>query len=233
MAACVICGDVTPLPKKRGQTPKYCSDSCRLVGRGEARKQLTKTNPELVRERNRIKISKWRAKHDQAFKESRRKHYTSHKSRILERRHLRRIPERERELAKKRYERNKEHIRAREARRRERDDVREKARKATEQWRLDNPERSKENSYRSSAGWRARLLGSFVEHTQRAVVYDRDGGICGICHQPVERDSTWEIDHVIPLSRGGVHSYANVQLSHSRCNRRKWAHVPKGQIRSG
>jgi 5-methylcytosine-specific restriction endonuclease McrA len=31
------------------------------------------------------------------------------------------------------------------------------------------------------------------------------------------------IDHVIPLARGGEHSYANAQAAHGPCNMRKGA----------
>jgi 5-methylcytosine-specific restriction endonuclease McrA len=32
---------------------------------------------------------------------------------------------------------------------------------------------------------------------------------------------------VIPISRGGVHTYSNVQVSHRTCNRWKWAKLPE------
>lgn len=56
-----------------------------------------------------------------------------------------------------------------------------------------------------------------VEHVDRQVVFERDEGICGICREPVERND-FHIDHVIPLSKGGEHSYANVQVAHPPCN---------------
>jgi 5-methylcytosine-specific restriction endonuclease McrA len=33
------------------------------------------------------------------------------------------------------------------------------------------------------------------------------------------------VDHIVPIMRGGVHSYANVQLAHPRCNRMKGAKI--------
>lgn len=49
----------------------------------------------------------------------------------------------------------------------------------------------------------------------------RDRGRCGICHKPV-RAKTGPmrpgIDHIVPLSRGGTHELANVQLCHHWCN---------------
>jgi len=51
-------------------------------------------------------------------------------------------------------------------------------------------------------------------------VYRRDHGRCGLCGRFVAR-SAFEVDHVRPLAKGGEHSYANVQVSHPLCNRRK------------
>jgi 5-methylcytosine-specific restriction endonuclease McrA len=75
---------------------------------------------------------------------------------------------------------------------------------------------------RSAATRRARIFGAFVEVVDPVVVFARDGGICGICGVSVGQDS-WEVDHRIPLARGGLHSYDNVQVSHARCNRSKGA----------
>lgn len=52
------------------------------------------------------------------------------------------------------------------------------------------------------------------------LVLERDDGICGICGRDVD-PFKYEIDHTVPLSRGGAHSYENVQVAHPRCNRQK------------
>lgn len=59
----------------------------------------------------------------------------------------------------------------------------------------------------------------------------RDGGICQICKKPVQWDDKREIngrvlagnyypsvDHIKPISRGGLHSWDNIQLAHRICN---------------
>jgi 5-methylcytosine-specific restriction endonuclease McrA len=61
----------------------------------------------------------------------------------------------------------------------------------------------------------------FVEDVDPLVVFARDKGVCGICGKPVEMNSNWELDHIVPLSKRGPHSYANVQLAHMKCNRSK------------
>lgn len=55
-------------------------------------------------------------------------------------------------------------------------------------------------------------------------VYARGRGICGICSKPVPTDA-FNVDHIIPLARGGEHSYANTQPAHPSCNFRKGARL--------
>lgn len=51
-------------------------------------------------------------------------------------------------------------------------------------------------------------------------IFERDGGVCHLCPLPVERrDAT--MDHVIPVTKGGPHTRANVKLAHRSCNTRK------------
>lgn len=57
------------------------------------------------------------------------------------------------------------------------------------------------------------------EVIDRRRVYIRDGGICWICE--IEVQDKWEIDHKIPLSKGGTHTYDNVGVAHRSCNARK------------
>lgn len=62
-----------------------------------------------------------------------------------------------------------------------------------------------------------------------ADVFERDGWVCGLCSEPVDRGVSYpdplsaSLDHVVPLSRGGAHSFENVQLAHLVCNVRKGA----------
>lgn len=37
----------------------------------------------------------------------------------------------------------------------------------------------------------------------------------------------FHVDHVVPLSKGGMHGYTNVQPAHPRCNMRKGAKCPE------
>ena len=54
------------------------------------------------------------------------------------------------------------------------------------------------------------------------IVAERDGWRCALCRGKVIREN-WSLDHVVPLSKGGAHTYANVVLAHRSCNSRRGA----------
>jgi 5-methylcytosine-specific restriction endonuclease McrA len=83
---------------------------------------------------------------------------------------------------------------------------------------------------------RARMLGNGVEVYTELQVLETYGTDCHICNRPVDMsaprrsgDPGWEtglhIDHVIPISRGGQDSLANVRPSHGVCNLKKHANL--------
>lgn len=119
--------------------------------------------------------------------------------------------------------------------RRWREKNRERARAALAQWRSDNRERIAEqyrqwrianaNVVRAKNNRRrARLLEAFVADVDPQAIWDRDGGICQLCGDPIDPALPWPepmsktLDHVVPLSTGGTHEPANVQLAHALCN---------------
>ena len=57
-------------------------------------------------------------------------------------------------------------------------------------------------------------------------VWEDAGGVCQICLMPVTK-ATGQIDHIIPLLRGGTHTQENLQLLCGPCNNRKRAKMPK------
>jgi HNH endonuclease len=71
---------------------------------------------------------------------------------------------------------------------------------------------------------RARRYGVENEYINKLQVFERDGWICGICHEPVDREARWpawespSLDHIVPLAVGGAHIYENVQCAHLGCN---------------
>ena len=62
--------------------------------------------------------------------------------------------------------------------------------------------------------------GVWIENVDLDVLYKRDEGICQLCFEPCSRKHASR-DHIIPIARGGVHSYKNVQLAHKSCNAHK------------
>jgi 5-methylcytosine-specific restriction endonuclease McrA len=102
---------------------------------------------------------------------------------------------------------------------------REQARANSLRWRTSNLELARLIARRRAATRRARKLAAFVEVVDPMVVYDRDGGLCGLCGSSVDRED-FHVDHIVPFAAGGEHSYANTQLAHARCNRVKGAKAP-------
>ena len=64
--------------------------------------------------------------------------------------------------------------------------------------------------------------GTQVVPVNREIVAERDRWRCGICGGKVTM-ATWSLDHVIPLSKGGPHTYENVVLAHRSCNSKRGA----------
>lgn len=58
-------------------------------------------------------------------------------------------------------------------------------------------------------------------------VGERDGWVCGLCGERVDRRCKWPhdraptVDHIVPVSKGGVDEMWNLQVAHWGCNRRK------------
>lgn len=66
---------------------------------------------------------------------------------------------------------------------------------------------------------------TIIEEVDPRILFERAMGICHICSLPVDPDR-WDVDHVIPLSAGGVHSYDNTAVSHPSCNQSKGNRTP-------
>lgn len=84
-------------------------------------------------------------------------------------------------------------------------------------WRFENYKRWLILHRSIEANRRARKMNQFIENINHKTVFIRDEGICGICENPVD-ENNWHLDHIIPLCKGGLHSYTNVQVAHPSCN---------------
>jgi HNH endonuclease len=63
-----------------------------------------------------------------------------------------------------------------------------------------------------------RRAGNRIPDSVRAAVIVRDGGRCRACYSAVDL----QIDHIVPVSKGGTCEESNLQTLCGRCNRRKW-----------
>jgi 5-methylcytosine-specific restriction endonuclease McrA len=133
-------------------------------------------------------------------------------------------PEEYREYQRRYRERNRDRLREyrrktserrRVARRRHYVENADHARALARRWAAENPDRRRANE----ANRKARKLDQFIEDVDPRTVYAMHGGMCGICEQYIDGD--FHVDHIIPLSKGGMHGYINVQPAHPICNRRK------------
>jgi len=124
-----------------------------------------------------------------------------------------------------------------------RDAAKEKARA----WYQANPDRAKSNvkAYRDNnsdkvralcAVRRARVRGVDAERVSPKELFDRDGWVCGLCFLKVKKSLRYphpmsaSMDHIVPISTGGVHRMSNLQCAHLICNVKKSA-GPGGQLR--
>lgn len=88
----------------------------------------------------------------------------------------------------------------------------------------------------SNAKRRARMRGVDSELVDPFKVFDRDGWRCQLCgvKTPKSKRGTYaenapELDHIIPLSKGGSHKYTNTQCACRKCNQDK-SDTPLGQM---
>jgi 5-methylcytosine-specific restriction endonuclease McrA len=92
-----------------------------------------------------------------------------------------------------------------------------------EQLRISRSLSNSNNSHKR----RIRVEKTFIEKVDSMKVFNRDNWICQLCNYPVSKlmdkrlVDIASLDHIIPISKGGEHSYANTQLAHLSCNIRK------------
>ena len=72
----------------------------------------------------------------------------------------------------------------------------------------------------ATARYRAKKLDQLLEDVKLDDLLVRDSGICGVCGLPLTEE-TIHIDHIVPVSKGGMHSLDNTQPVHRRCNLKK------------
>jgi 5-methylcytosine-specific restriction endonuclease McrA len=120
------------------------------------------------------------------------------------------------EQCKAYYLANRESIRVRQNSRRKV----EINRACADAWAKANPKKRAE----AEARRRARKNETEVERVDFEMILERDGMWCYLCEREVEDPNEIHFDHVIPLSRGGTHTFDNLKVTHGSCNLKKGAH---------
>ena len=68
---------------------------------------------------------------------------------------------------------------------------------------------------------------AFDDSITLTALFHKENGVCAICGKPVDVTDINDghigrryptLDHVVPLSKGGTHTWDNVQLAHMSCN---------------
>lgn len=83
---------------------------------------------------------------------------------------------------------------------------------------------------------RAKKAGVTHDRIDPLAVFARDGWRCQLCSRKTPKakrgtcaDNAPELDHIVPLSKGGPHSLTNVQCACRACNNAKGSR-PLGQL---
>jgi len=99
----------------------------------------------------------------------------------------------------------------------------EKAKQIRKSWKLNNKDKVRSH-------WRKRhaiKMGLGHEFYTEQQVIDQHGTVCHICLKNIDLSLNrkdpmgFQIDHVIPLSKGGEDKLGNVKPSHAKCNQQK------------
>jgi len=57
-------------------------------------------------------------------------------------------------------------------------------------------------------------------------IWKQFNGLCYICDEPISKNNV-HYDHLVPLSKGGSHTYNNLRPTHSKCNQSKNSKTPR------
>lgn len=240
--ACSKCGDIKPIecysPAKRGKFGRR--SNCKTCNAAATRK-WTAHNPE----RAKAAAERWRQEHpDRAYASTRawRAANPEKFDRSL-RDYRKRHPDKLAAKNKAYYRANIDRLKAKDAEYRA---ANAEARRASfaawqeanpdwkAQWRSQNAHREREYSRRR----RSRIRGGEVEAFTEREIFERDGWRCYICgvetsdQVPALSPERAEIEHVVPIARGGSHTRANVRCACHRCNALKGSHRTPDDVRA-
>ncbi len=178
------------------------------------------------RDRARAHVRKWRSLNPEKLGVSRRASYAreAEKRKPIKRAAYRRDHEKLRAKARAYYSRNSEKLRANARAYYSKNS--EKVKANSRIYSRTHPEVNRARDQNR----RARLLQAFVESVNPKELYGMTIGACGICGKVLKYEDM-SIDHIVPLSKGGKHSYANTQPAHLKCNIKKGARLLREEER--
>lgn len=187
------------------RTDNGSCDECGRISSASRQRALWASQPEVMREKDkrrdpakrRTSTKAWRAANPSNVKAWARKHYEKNTEVLLEKSRARHHADRDAAAASNR------------------------------RWRAANPEQNRRNSKMSKAARKAREAGVDFEPITLSDILKRDGANCYICgiatdpeaHRHAKNRS--ELEHVIPICKGGGHTWENLRCSCFRCNRLK------------
>jgi hypothetical protein len=61
-----------------------------------------------------------------------------------------------------------------------------------------------------------------LSENKKEELLKKQNNICPLCKEIIFIGENTEVDHIIPLSRGGKEDYENLQITHTSCNRKKY-----------
>ena len=100
-------------------------------------------------------------------------------------------------------------------------DNREKRAAAAAKWRAANPEKKRA----CNAAWRARKLAAAVPNESQLAIALRDE-VYTIAQWLKGQGDDVHVDHILPLSKGGMHHFTNLQIVSAEDNLSKSARMP-------
>lgn len=106
------------------------------------------------------------------------------------------------------------------------DAVREKAQQRTRRWAKENPERARAWAVTGRRNRRAKEFDANGSHspTDVAAIFLAQKGKCAYCRKKVKEK--YEVDHIVPLAKGGANDKSNLQITCPKCNREKGSRDP-------
>jgi 5-methylcytosine-specific restriction endonuclease McrA len=119
---------------------------------------------------------------------------------------------------------------ARVLRKKQYDKYPERAKEYSKAYRKAHPEKCREYTKRHNDKKRAATV-STVTYAHIKAQYKRQKGKCHWCRVSVWLD--YDVDHIVPLDRGGAHAPENIVISCVPCNRKKSNKLPSEWVEGG